>query len=257
MSDKPHLYVLVRIRKSGSQSLVKMATSALPNSRIYAMPPIPPLADLGNSFLEDFRRVRRTKKRLWKLFKTTSYPHAWDLLNERANEGDIVSGHFMYGSPVLPDWDLKYITMVREPIMRLYSEYRYCRQSYFQRPAWRRSYLAARLKVAGTGEFRDYVKYLASHGNRFANPFIGYVTGGQDVIDPYQFLRERYFHYGTVERMDDYIAGLSEKLGRHIDPVWTNKTEKSGAIDAEEYDRDEIAMLLGRDLELYQTISAE
>ena len=138
MSQKPYVYALVRIRKSGSQSLVEMITAALPESRIMAMPPVPPVADLGTGVFEDFRRVRRTKKRLWKLFKLLSYPKAWEHLNATLNQGDIVSGHFGHGAPVLPAWDLRYITMVREPVSRLYSEYRYCRQSYLARPAWRR-----------------------------------------------------------------------------------------------------------------------
>jgi hypothetical protein len=50
MSDSKDLFVLVRIRKSGSQSLVEMATAALPESKIYAMPPDPPLADLGGGW---------------------------------------------------------------------------------------------------------------------------------------------------------------------------------------------------------------
>jgi hypothetical protein len=177
MKGKKHLFVLIRVRKSGSQSLVEMITSAIPNRAIYAMPPDPPMADKGVGIFEDFRRVRRTKRRLWKLFKTTSWDKAWETVNRESKEGDIVSGHFKYGSTNLPDCTLSHITMMRKPIDRLYSEYRYCRQSYLSRPAWRRLYLAERLKVAGKGEFRDYVSYLASFGERFANPFSAYITG--------------------------------------------------------------------------------
>jgi len=257
MSDSKDLFVLVRIRKSGSQSLVEMATAALPESKIYAMPPDPPLADLGVGFFEDFRRVRRIRKRLRKLFKVSDYGTAWEIVNRDAKPRDIISGHFKYGSPALPAWDLKYITMMREPIGRIYSEYRYCRQSYFQRPAWRRLHLAERLKVAGKGEFRDYVAYLDSFGERFANPFTGYVTGDGEVADVYDFLRENYFHYGLLERMGEFASILSAKLGGDCKTVWKNRTEKSGTIDAESFDAKQMDRLLGRDLELYRRIEAE
>lgn len=188
MNRKPYLYALVRIRKSGSQSLVEMISKALPSQKIHSMPPVPPIADTGIGLREDFRRVRRTKKRLYKLFRTVSFPAAWKILNDTAKEGEVVSGHFMYGAPQLPDWELRYITLVRNPVNRLYSEYRYCRQSYLERPAWRRWYLAERLKVVGKGSFSDYIGYLHSQGERFANPIVGYITGGISVENPYEFL---------------------------------------------------------------------
>ena len=257
MSSKPHLYALVRIRKSGSQSLVEMVASALPNSHIYHMPPIPPSADMGVDAFEDFRRIRRTKKRLRKLFQTISYANAWTILNATAREHDIVSGHFMHGTPALPDWNLCYITMVREPVSRLYSEYRYCRQSYLQRPAWRRWYLAGRLKVAGRGSFGDYIKYLHEQGNRFANPLVGYITGDTQVSDPYEFLKSNYYHYGTIERMDLFAQRLSEKIGSPVSPAWKNKSEIVPAIAGEDYDEYLMDELISKDIRLYQAISAE
>jgi hypothetical protein len=221
------------------------------------MPPVPPSADMGVGCFEHFRRVRRTKKRLWKLFNTFDYSKAWAYLNGHARQGDIVSGHFMYGAPVLPDWELRYITIVREPVSRLYSEYRYCRQSFFERPYWRRSYLAGRLKVAGRGDFRDYVKYLHSHVESFANPLVGYITGGVEVGDAYDFLRQQYFHYGTLERMDLFADGLSAKLGSPVIPVWKNKTARVPAIEADDVDRDHIDALIGKDIELYKSIRDE
>lgn len=89
MNQDPSLYVLDGIRKSGSYSLVEMITSALPESRISAMPPISPQAALGIDLSVDFRRVRRTKKRLWKLFKTLDFSNAWRILDciGRGNDG--------------------------------------------------------------------------------------------------------------------------------------------------------------------------
>ncbi|MBC7979763.1 MAG: sulfotransferase family 2 domain-containing protein [Armatimonadetes bacterium] len=256
-NDEKYVYSLVRIRKSGSQSLVQMMTSALPESRIYAMPPAPPLADMGIDFFEQLRRIRRTKKRLWKLFRTSSYPKAWIYLNHHLKAGDIVSGHFHYAAPQLPDWKLRNITVVREPVERLYSDYRYCRQSYFQRPKWRRWYLAERLKIAGNGKFQDYIQYLHSRGDRFANPYIGYITGGKAVGNPYEFLKDNYFHYGALERMDIFTNQLAIKIGRQIDPIWKNKTKKSGSLDLEEFDQTKVDVLLGKDIELYRSILAE
>jgi hypothetical protein len=257
MSHNPYLYALVRIRKSGSQSLVEMVRGALTSSKFYSMPPVPPTADQGVGVFEDFRRIRRTQKRLRKLFRTMSFPRAWSILNRVAKEGDVVSGHFMFGAPQLPDWELRYITLLRNPVDRLYSEYRYCRQSYLERPAWRRWYLAGRLKVAGRGSFGDYIQYLHSQKDRFANPLVGYITGGADAENPYEFLKTHYFHYGTMERMDLFAQGLSEKLGSPVTTTWKNRTEKVPAADSESYDRDQLQALMAKDIALYEAVAAE
>ena len=257
MESGQTVYVLVRIRKSGSQSLVEMIRGALPASKIYSMPHNPPLSDIGLGFFENFRQVRRTKKRLWKLFKTTNYTDAWAQLNRQIKPGDVVSGHIKYGSPNMPSWDFKYITIMRDPVKRLYSDYRYGRQSYFQRPAWRRFYLAERLKVAGKGSFHDYVTYLASHGDRFVNPYVGYVTGECDHDDAYGFLKKHFFHYGILEDVEKFTQGLRDKIGTKIESVWKNATKKSGDLEGEDYDKELIAKLLGKDIELYNKVRSE
>jgi hypothetical protein len=254
MHQDPFLYVLVRIRKSGSQSLVEMIHSALPASRIFSMPPIPPKADLGIELSEDFRRVRRTKKRLWKLFKTLDYPNAWKILDATAQPGDVVSGHFHYGAPVLPSWKLKYITIVREPVRRLFSEYQYCRKSYLERPFWRHFHIAARLKVAGRGSFDDYVGYLHKHREQFANPMSGYIIGGQTVSDPYDFLCQNYFHFGTLEKIGTFTEQLSIKLGSTSAPAWKNKTSAAPGKPPADYDANKVQDLLGMDIRLYEMI---
>lgn len=256
MNRKPHLYVLVRIRKTGSQSLVEMMTSALPESRIYAMPPNPPDADRGIGWAEDFRLRRSTKKRLWKLFRTMDYSAAWRLLNSNATKGDIVSGHFHYGAPQLPSWQLKHITIVRDPLGRLFSEYRYYRKSLLDRPSWGRSHVAERIKVAGRGSFNDYVGYLYTHRDRFANPAVGYITGGMRVSDPYDFLSTNYFHFGTLEKIGTFTEQLSNKLGAPSAPVWKNKTPGSSGTLPESYDPDMVQALIGADIRLYEAIDS-
>lgn len=258
MSDTKHLNVVIRVRKSGSQSLIEMLKAALPDSMNYAMPHDPPVADLGTGFAERFRLNRRVKKRLWKLFKTTSYTEAWRKVNSLATSGDLVSGHFCHDSVVLPDWELRFITLVREPLERLYSEYRYCRQSYRARPFWRRAYLSQRLKVAGRGTFGDYIDYLSSFGDRFANPLIGYLCGDlSGDLSPYEFLKAHYFHYGTLEDIEHFAEGLSAKLGREVPKIWTNKTSDPGGLKVENYDPKKLRELIGRDQDLYQSIINE
>jgi hypothetical protein len=254
MNQSSYLYVLVRIRKSGSQSLVEMMSSALPASRLYAMPPVPPTSDLGIGWSEDFRQMRSTKKRLWKLFRTLDYSTAWNQLNSKATEGDIVTGHFHHGVPQLPNWNLRYITMVRDPVRRLFSEYLYYRESFLDRNLWRRFYLAERIKVAGTGSFNDYVGYLYKHRDRFANPAVGYITGGKVVSDPYDFLCKNYFHFGTLEKIGTFAEQLSMKLGSPSAPAWKNKTPGATGKTPEEHDTGKIQSLLGKDIELYEAI---
>lgn len=257
MSEKDHLYVLVRVRKSGSQSLVKIMQDALPDCTTYPMPHDPPEADLGVGLWESFRLWRRQKKRLKLLFSTKSYSRAWELLNERAKPNDLIGGHFPYGTPQLPKWELRYVTLMRDPLRRLYSEYRYCRQSYEQRSVLRRLYCSARIRVAGKGGFADYIAYLDEQGDRFANPLVAYITNGDDAVSPYEFLRKNYFHYGLLERMDQFADQLSAKMGREVSAVWQNKTKDSGAIELEDYDEGMVQRLIGRDISLYQSVLRE
>jgi hypothetical protein len=257
MCEESYLYILVRVRKSGSQSLLEMMKSSHPNQRIFQMPPNPPLADFGVGVLEDFRRIRRTKKRLWKLFRTMSLADAWKYLDANAESGDIISGHMMYGVPELPRWELRYITLMREPLGRLYSEYRYCRQSFLQRPRWRRVYLSARLKVAGNGTFADYIDYLYGMRERFANPLVSYIVGDMNPSNVYEFLKENYYHYGTLEHIEEFAAGLSAKVGVPVNTVWQNQTRVSSCIENEQFDTDKVEALIGLDIELYLSVCDE
>ena len=257
MSELDHLYVLIRVRKSGSQSLVKIMEDALPGCTVYPMPHDPPLADRGLGFWEHMRLLRRRRKRLHALFKTFSYSKAWRLLNDRAQHSDVIGGHFPYVSPDLPNWKLRYITLMREPLQRLYSEYRYCRQSFEQRPFWRRCYSSARIRIAGKGSFGDYIDYLDAQGERFTNPLVAYITGGQNLSSPYEFLREHYFHYGVLERINQFASELSIKLGHKVSATWQNRTQESGALVEETYDQTKLQRLIGRDLELYRSVLNE
>lgn len=257
MSEQDHLYVLIRVRKSGSQSLVKIMQDAYPGSRLHPMPHDPPTADLGVGVKEDVRLARRQRKRLRKLFKTTSYPEAWKRLNQTAKSGDIVGGHFPYGRPNLPDFELRYITIMRQPLERLYSEYRYCRQSYEQRPWWRQLYSSARIQVAEKGSFSDYIDYLDEQGDRFTNPLVAYITAGDRELAPYEFLRKHYYHYGVIERVEEFAACFSELTGREVPAAWQNKTKDAGAIADEDYDDAKVQRLIGEDLKLYDAVLAE
>lgn len=257
MSEQDHLYVLIRVRKSGSQSLVKIMQDAYPESRLHPMPHDPPTADLGVGFKEEIRLARRQRKRLRKLYKTTSYPEAWKRCNQTAKSGDIVGGHFPYGTPDLPDFELRYITIMRHPLKRLYSEYRYCKQSFDQRPWWRRLYTSARIQVAGRGSFGDYIDYLDQQGEHFTNPLVAYITNGDRELTPYEFLRKHYYHYGLIERAQSFAAKLSSLTGRDVPAAWKNKTRDTGALDGEYYDEAKVQRLIGEDLKLYDAVLAE
>lgn len=257
IQSKPHLYCLIRVRKSGSQSLNQMLSSAFPEKKHFSMPSYPPTADKGIGIYEKFRYHRRVKRRLWKHFKAFSWQKTWDRVNSSASHGDIVSGHFAHGTPQLPNWDLRYITLVRNPLTRLISEYRYCKQSYDRRSRCSRWYLANRLKAAGTGSINDYMAYLLSHGDHFPNPLTAYITGESNHPDPYGFLVKNYFHYGTLEDIETFAKQLSEKIDRPLPVIWTNKTSQAPMVDQQEIDPISLEKLISKDMLLYQRISQE
>jgi hypothetical protein len=57
--------------------------------------------------------------------------------------------------------------------------------------------------------------------------------------------------------MDLFVDGLSAKLGSPVIPVWKNKTARVPAIEADDFDRDHIDALIGKDIELYKSICDE
>ncbi len=245
-----HIYAVVRIPKSGSRSLGIMVEQSLPSSRHFKIPQLASEAPECLHPAEKFRARRRILQGLVK-YRALSPEMLWKNVSRTARDGDIISGHMPYGQPQLPGWELRYITLLRDPIDRLVSEYHYSRKGYLSRPPWRRLYHKGHAEITGTRSFSDYVRYLCEHRPRFSNPAMRYATGGETHPDPLSFLKERYFHFGILERMDLFAGQLAEKLGAPTRKVWENKSDAERKAVPSAGDLELMHTLLEKDIAFY------
>jgi hypothetical protein len=245
-------YVLVRVPKSGSTSLQRMVSSVLPDASVFDAPETARTVSRGVTFYERIRNARRRWRHFMGERGAWSEAGFWRAVNAQARDGDVVAGHICYGEPQLPDFELRYITLLRDPRERILSNYNYDRVGYLKRSALRRSYATGQLKASG-GSFLDYLHYLADADRRAIQPAVLYVQGDADPsMDPFEFLNSRYFHFGVLDRMDLFARGLGEKLGRPVEAEWKNRTpeRKHEALSAEEARL--IEQVFPQDLELYE-----
>lgn len=251
MPDKK-AFVLVRVPKSGSTSLQRIVASVCPHSRIFDAPETARTVSSGVTFYE---RLRNTRRR-WRHFmgEQGAWTEAgfWAAINARAADGDVVAGHICYGEPRLPDFDLSYITLLRDPRERVLSNYNYDRVGYLKRSGLRRAYATGQLKASGR-TFVDYLHYLADAERRAIQPAVMYVTGETNpAFDAFGFLRDRYFHFGVVEHMDEFARTLGRKLGRDAEAAWTNRTPKRKHAALSKEEARLIEQIFPQDLELYE-----
>ena len=246
------LYFIIRIPKSGSQSMRDMVKEALHDSQYFRLPFLAPDPGTGITLYERLRLRRRTLKGFWRRYRTFREAAVWETISKSAKEGDMISGHLRYGSPQLPDWDLQCITLLRNPVDRLISEYNYFRQGYLERSLLHKVYVRGLLQVAGTHSLSDYIRYLHEHRGVFGNPATSFIIGADSTADPFEFMRRNYFHFGVLEEMECFAAQLSEKLHRPVTSAWINKTRKTVDHRLTEDDQALLDELLDQDIPLYQ-----
>jgi hypothetical protein len=245
------LYTLIRIPKSGSRSLSVMVQKSLPAAYHFKIPQLAVDTPEHLHPAEIFRARRRILQGVLK-YRALSTEMMWKNVSRRAQDGDIISGHMPYGLPRLPGWQLLYITLLRDPIDRVMSEYYYSRKGYLSRPRWRRLYHKGHAEVTGTKSFSDYVRYLCEHRSRFSNPALKFVTGGDTHQDPLSFLKDHYFHFGILERMDLFASQLAEKLDAPVCQVWENQSDVARKYKPTKGDLKLLHSLLDKDIAFYR-----
>lgn len=245
------LFVIVRIPKSGSNSLRGMVSAALPGTPVHSMPN-PSKPDAGVSMLENLRVARGRIRRRWRNYRVLTNDQAWEKIARTAKSGDIVQGHIGFGDPQLPGFELDYITVIRDPVQRLMSEYFYSQRGFEKRSIFRKLYNYGRLRAASKLGFSDYIAYLHERRHLYANRATRFITGARACEDPGAFLMENYFHFGTLEHIDQYVSTLSEKLGSRVPPTHRNKSENRRDISLSRQDLSRLEDLYSEDMKLHQ-----
>lgn len=231
----------------------KMVEKSLPFSQHFEIPQlgIDPAHKLHPA--EKFRARRRILRGLFK-YRALNTARLWRTISRLASDGDILSGHMPYGTPQLPGWTLEYITLLRDPVERVVSEYYYSRKGYLSRPRWRQMYHKGHAEITGTRSFPEYLDYLCSDRDRFGNLSLKYVTGTDTHPAPLDFLKEHYLHFGILERMDLFTAQLAEKLEAPVYELWENKSSELDKYQLSEGDRGLLETLVGKDIIFYQEV---
>ena len=254
--SEDRLFVLIRVPKSGSTTLDKMVVGAFPENRFFPAPETHRTAHADVTPYERFRHWRRRWRFIHKHTGALTEQGMWRVFAERAKHNDTITGHIRYGEPQLPGFRLDYITLLRDPRDRALSSYNYDRQGYLKRPAWRRAYSGGQLKASGKS-FLDYLHYLADQGRSSTLPAVEFVMGdawqgGTAGEDPFAFLKERYFHWGVLDRLDVFADQLSQKIGRPVAPDWKNRTGRRERTELSAEEKRMLEQVFAADLELYE-----
>jgi len=253
MSSDKSLYVVIRIPKSASTSLETIVKSAFPEARLFDMVGAI-YGDEKVSVIEKLRSLRKERRRIWKNYRCLSPDSAWNKIEKTARHGDIVSGHFGIDEIKINSIDKKLITLLRNPMSRLLSDYNYSRNGFYKRNAFQRSYHNGRLAAAGRYSFEGYLSFLKDNQEYYGRYMSHFVTGDGHVEDKLEFMRENYFSFGTVEKIDRFRQDFKKKTGVTTRPVLKNHTQQKTRLALSSREVSLIEQLCVEDIELYNAV---
>ncbi len=223
----------------------------MPSATVHSMPN-PSKPDAGVSWLENLRVSRGRIRRRWRNYRAVTNQKAWAKIAQAAKDGDIVQGHFGFGDPILPGFELEHITIIRDPVQRLMSEYFYSKRGFEKRSVLRKLYNYGRLRAASELNFSDYIAFLHDRRDLYANRATRFITGAAACDDPGAFLMDNYFHFGTLEQVDHFVRTLAEKLGGALSMPHRNKSENRHDISLTARDNSRLEDLYSEDMKLHQ-----
>jgi len=252
VNSRPFLYINIRVPKSASTTTEAMITQAFPEAKSSLM--LSEAYGERRSAIEILRNFKRLHRPLYKRFKCFTLKQAWEKIDRTANSGDIVSGHLSIDDIRIQNFDLKIATIVRHPVYRLLSSYNDLRNGYLKRNSIRRLYQRGTLGAAGRYSFKGYVQYLKEHQPKFMRLACHYVLGDKEVKDPLAFLKENYFCFGTVEKLDLYIKEFSEKVGVTLKESFKNQTPHKSRKDLTSEELSFAEQYCSEDMELYEIV---
>ena len=247
------IYTIIRIPKSGSTSLENSISNSLSPTRMFKIPMLNN-PDMHVSQYEKFRTDKKMRRSLWKIFRVLSEEAMWDKIRSEMSAGDIISGHIEYGRPHLDQVNMKYITIIRNPLDRFISEYKWIRHGYQKRRMIQK--LAHFGRPAAAGKSMDYyLDFLIDHEDAYKNPTTRYVTGNASHTDPHKHLVTNYWHYGILEKTDVFAKGFTEKTGLPFELEYTNLSPTPSKIALTTVQTDKFERLHTTDLALYHQLS--
>lgn len=243
-------YLIVRVPKSGSKSLKTVMKQVLPGHEFIKVPNLSK-QDQKFSLIEHLRAFRKFTRRALIEHGVLTEAGMWDRLDHLAREKNIiVSGHIPLDEVPNPDL-YKLITLIRHPVARLVSEYKWKQHGYNKRSIFNRLYHRGRNYHANKS-LADYVDFLADHAELYANIATKYVTGSIDHPDPVSFVVNNYWLYGLLEHPDMFARTLSDKTGIHCSMPHVNVSPLKNEIATSSRIVDKLISFNQKDFELYE-----
>ncbi|HEY2032823.1 MAG TPA: hypothetical protein VGH02_03980 [Rhizomicrobium sp.] len=241
----------VRVPKSGSESLSKLLREAFASRRTFYLPSTIKL-DGSISAFQNFRFRRTRSRNLMRQYGTPSIDAVFARIAAQATAGDLIDGgHIDFPTVRAQVQPLRMITILRHPVDRVSSEYRYARAGHLRKNIVSRLDAALNAKMAARHDFDGYLDFLLDHGETYgsiASRCIGW-DGAEDLR---AYFSQNVFHSGVLEESARYTRSLGEKLGLDLSFPYTNRSTKSGSVSPTASQRARIERLHARDMQLYE-----
>jgi hypothetical protein len=252
MGAEEPLILVVRVPKSGSKSLSRLAAEAFEGRPQHYVPDTMRREALISRW-QALRLWRSQTQNLSKRYGVASLPRALARIDAAAGPGDLlIGGHADYAT--LRDGlsrPVRFVTLLREPGERARSDYNYARAGYLRRKPWQRfdSHIAA--KIAGRFDFEGFLSCQLEHPQAFADLACAYVgwTAGTDLE---AHLAASLWDWGVLEQSEAFAKRVSERVGRPVLFGRSNATREVEQLDISTAERRLIERLYARDLELYE-----
>lgn len=209
--------------------------------------------DAATSMFQELRFIRSQSRNLLRRYNTFSLSKAFQIIAERAKDGDLINGGHIDFPTVRKNIarKAKMITLMREPAARCRSEYEYCRDGYLKRGHFQRIDSGARQKAAAKYCFDGFLDYLLDRRECLGNVAASYLGwDGEEDLDT--FHKDNLFHSGVLEKVEQFENGLSEKMGRTVRMPRNNISQPALDCDITIAQRRKIENIYPRDFELYE-----
>ena len=255
MTEKPYLYFNIRVPKSASTSLQNIVEGAFPDAQYFDMVG-EYFSDKNISPIENFRAFRKFRSRLWKNYSVFSPEKAWKIIEDSANQGDVVSGHFGIEEIDISRFEKRLITLIRHPVYRLLSDYNYKRNGYKKRNFVKKLYHGGRIMAAGKYSFEGYIDFLSDNNIPTGRVASHFILGDTAIQDKKAFMQEKYFAFGTVEKLDTFKKSFESKTGTQTEVVHKNITHNKHRSELSQKEIQAAEKYCAEDMELYEVINS-
>jgi hypothetical protein len=246
------LLAVIRTPKSASTSLVSIVLQAFPDARRFILPnTLNPEVTLSS--FQRLRHLRHAARVTLNAHGIVGADRVFDLVNREGRGGDLlVGGHI--------DFDtcrrntarkVRFITLVRNPIDRVVSEYLYLRAGHERK--WMLAKIDSSIiaKTASRYSLQGYLDFLLERRHAFGDIACRHLGIAPDTDIAAHFAAHAY-HFGTVDDLAAFADGLSRKTKRPVRAPHLNPTRKSATLVLSPDIRRKVERLYENDLALYE-----